>query len=77
MERHQLKITLNSCKRTRASNFKTENNLGQWEGPRNTSVDLSLTSVKNEKVEHYIRIKIYKFIILKFYVEIGINILCD
>jgi len=33
---------------------------------KNSSVSLSLTLTKNEKVEHYIRIKIHKFIVLEF-----------
>jgi len=42
---------------------------------RNPSVSLSLTLTKNEKVEHYIRIKTHKLIALKFWVESGVNIL--
>jgi len=33
---------------------------------RNPSVSLSSTLVRNEKVEYYIRIKIHKFIALRF-----------
>jgi len=39
--------------------------------------NLSFTLVKNEKVEHYIRIKVHKFIVLRFWVENDVNILCD
>jgi len=38
---------------------------------RNQSVSLSLTFTRNEKVEHYIRIKIA----LRFWVESGVNAL--
>jgi len=37
------------------------------------SVCLSLTLSKNEKVEHYIRIKVHKSIALKFWVKSGVN----
>jgi len=36
-------------------------------------VGLSLTLDKNEKVEHYIRIKTHKPIVLRFWVESGVN----
>jgi len=39
-------------------------------------VNLSLTLTKNEKVEHYIRIKTHKPIVLRFLVENGVNNLC-
>ena len=42
---------------------------------RNLSVSLSLTLVRNEKVEHYIRIKIHKLIVLRFWVESDVNTL--
>jgi len=42
---------------------------------RNPSVSLTPTSVRNEKVEHYIRIKTYKRIVLRFWVESGVNVL--
>jgi len=42
---------------------------------RNINMSLSFTLVRNEKVEYYIKIKVYKFIILKFWVESGVNIL--
>ena len=42
---------------------------------RNASVSLSLTWTKNKKVEHYIRIKTYKPIVLRFWVESGISAL--
>jgi len=32
---------------------------------------------KNEKVEHYIKIKTHKLIVLIFWVENGVNVLCD
>jgi len=43
---------------------------------RNPSVSLSPTLTKNENVEHYIRIKTYKLIALKFWVESGVSVLC-
>jgi len=43
---------------------------------RNRSVSLSPTLAKNEKVEHYIRIKTHKPIALRFWVESGVNVLC-
>ena len=43
---------------------------------RNPSVSLSPTLTRNEKVEHYIRIKTHKPIALRFWVESGVNILC-
>ena len=43
---------------------------------RNSSVSLSPTLTKNEKVEHYIRIKTHKPIALRFWVESGVNALC-
>jgi len=42
---------------------------------RNTNVSLNLTLNRIKKVEHYIRIKIYKLIVLRFWVESGINFL--
>jgi len=42
---------------------------------RNTSVSLSPTLTRNEKVEHYIRIKTHKPIALRFWVESGVNVL--
>jgi len=42
----------------------------------NLSMSLSLTLAKNEKVEHYIMIKTHKLIILRFWVESGVNALC-
>jgi len=44
---------------------------------RNSSVILNLTSTRNEKVEHYIRIKTHKSIALRFWVESDVNALCD
>jgi len=43
---------------------------------RNPSVTLSSTLARNEKVEHYIKIKIHKLIALRFWVESGVNALC-
>ena len=43
---------------------------------RNPSVILSPTLARNEKVEHYIRIKTHKPIALRFWVESGVNALC-
>jgi len=40
------------------------------------SVSLSYTLTKNEKVEHYIRIKTYKLIVLRFWVKSCVNPLC-
>jgi len=33
---------------------------------KNLSMSLSLTLVRNEKVEHYIRIKTHKLVVLRF-----------
>jgi len=46
-------------------------------GVRNLSVSLSSTFIRNEKVKHYIRIKIHKSITLKFWIESDVNALCD
>jgi len=43
---------------------------------RNSSVSLSPTLDRNEKVEHYIRIKTHKSIALRLLVESGVNSLC-
>ena len=43
---------------------------------RNSSVSLSPTLTRNEKVEHYIRIKTHKPIALRFWVESGVSVLC-
>jgi len=43
---------------------------------RNPSVSLSSTLIRNEKVEHYIRIKTHKPIVLRFWVESDISVLC-
>jgi len=37
---------------------------------------VSPTLARNEKVEHYIRIKTHKPIALRFWVESGVNVLC-
>ena len=39
-------------------------------------VSLSPTLTRNEKVEHYIRIKTHKPIALRFWVESGVSVLC-
>ena len=38
---------------------------------------MSPTLARNEKVEHYIRIKTHKPIALRFWVESGVNVLYD
>ena len=43
---------------------------------RNLSVSLNLTLARKEKVEHYIRIKTHKPIVLRFWVESDVNVLC-
>ena len=40
-------------------------------------MSLSPTLIRNEKVEHYIRIKTHKLIALRFWVESGVSVLCD
>jgi len=40
-------------------------------------MSLSPTLIRNEKVEHYIRIKTHKPIVLRFWGESGVSILCD
>jgi len=42
---------------------------------RNPSVSLRPTLTRNEKVEHYIRIKTHKPIALRFWVESGVSAL--
>jgi len=49
----------------------------KWPDVRNSSMSLSPTLIKNEKVEYYIRIKIHKFIVLRFWVKSGTNVLCS
>jgi len=39
-------------------------------------VSLSLILTRNEKVKYYIRIKTYKPIVLRFWVESGVHALC-
>jgi len=39
-------------------------------------VSLSPTLNKNEKVEHHISMKTYKYIALRFWVRGGVNLLC-
>jgi len=41
----------------------------------NLSMSLSFTLVRNKKVEQYIKIKVYKFIVLMFWIESDVNIL--
>jgi len=43
---------------------------------RNPSVSLSPTLIRDEKVEHYIRIKTHKPIALRFWIESDVNTLC-
>jgi len=43
---------------------------------RNPSVSLSPTLARNEKVEHYIKIKTHKPVALRFWIESGVNALC-
>jgi len=40
---------------------------------RNPSLRLSFSFDRNEKVEHYIRIKTHKLIVLKFWIKNGVN----
>ena len=40
-------------------------------------MSLSPTLIRNEKVEHYIKIKTHKRIALRFWVESGVNVLCS
>jgi len=49
----------------------------EFKSVKNSSVILSLTLVKNEKIEHYIKIKTHKLIVLKFWVENDDNTLYD
>jgi len=42
----------------------------------NPRLSLSPTLGKNEKVEHHIRTKIHKPIVLRFWVENDVNVLC-
>jgi len=37
---------------------------------------LNLTLIRNEIVEHYTRIKAHKSIVLRFWIENNVNILC-
>jgi len=43
---------------------------------KNLSVSLNPTLAINEKVEHYIRINTRKPIVLRFWVESDVNVLC-
>jgi len=43
----------------------------------NLSMSLNLTLAKNEIVKYYIKIKTHKSIILKFWIESGVNVWCD
>jgi len=38
-------------------------------------VSLSLTSIRNKKIEHYIKIKTHKPIVLRFWIESGVSAL--
>jgi len=49
---------------------------GAWLVMLGIQVSLSSTFARNEKVEHYIRIKTQKFIVLRFWVESSVNALC-
>jgi len=40
-------------------------------------VSLSPTLIRIEKIKHYIRIKTHKPIVLRFWVESGVSVLCD
>jgi len=42
----------------------------------NLNVSLSFTLIKNEKEEYYIRLKTYKSIVLRFWVESNVNVSC-
>jgi len=42
---------------------------------KNLSVSLSLTSSKNEKIEHHIKMKTHKFVILRFLIMSDVNFL--
>jgi len=39
-------------------------------------MSLNLTLIRNEKVEHHIRIKTHKLITLRFWVKSDVNALC-
>jgi len=39
-------------------------------------VSLSFTFDKNEKIKYHIKIKTYKFIVLRFWTESDVNVLC-
>jgi len=43
---------------------------------KNLNMSLSFILAKNEKVEYYIRIKTHKLIVLRIWVESGVNALC-
>jgi len=40
---------------------------------RDSSMSLSFILAKNEKVKHYIKIKIHKLIVLRFWIKNGVN----
>ena len=42
---------------------------------KNPSMNFSITLAKNEKIDHYIRIKTHKSIVLRFQVDSGVNAL--
>jgi len=41
------------------------------------SIIISFTLARDEKVDHYTRIKIHKLVILKFWIESDVNVLCS
>jgi len=43
----------------------------------NPSMSLNRTLSKNEKVEYHIKMKIYKFIIIRFWVKSSVNSLSE
>jgi len=53
-----------------------QNMRSMFDTVRNPNVSLSPTLAKNEKVEHYIRIKTNRPIALRFWVESGVSVLC-
>jgi len=42
---------------------------------KNSSMSLSHILVRNDKVEHYLRIKTHELIVLRFWIESGVNVL--
>jgi len=66
-------ISYTSCLETHYNYDMKKNDIREL---RNLSVSISFISTINEKVEHYIRIKTHKPIVLRFWVESGVNALC-